>query len=114
MSRPEIGLHELTCKRNEKSDKTVQDQEAIIAEYLLGETTYRKLGAKHGVDFRVIHHWVTRFQGKPMRKVKSKIKSTDELPQEELPTDVKQLQEELRKAKLHNKLLNAIIDIAED
>jgi hypothetical protein len=28
--------------------------------------------------------------------------------------DVKKLQEELRKAQLHNKLLNAIIDIAED
>lgn len=96
-----------------KSVKTVQEQEAIIAEYLLGETTYRKLGAKHGVDFRAIHHWVTRFQGITV-KVKPKIKSTDNLPQEELPTDVKQLQEELRKAKLHNKLLNAIIDIAEE
>ena len=31
-----------------------------------------------------------------------------------LPTDVKQLQAALRKAQLHNKLLNAIIDIAED
>lgn len=97
-----------------KSDKTAQEQEGIIAEYLLGDTTYRKLGAKHGVDFRAIHNWVTRFQGKPVRKVKPKIKSTDELPQEELPTNVKQLQEELRKAKLHNKLLNAIIDIAEE
>jgi transposase-like protein len=97
-----------------KSDKTIQEQEAIIAEYLLGDTTYRKLGAKHGVDFRAIHHWVSRFQGKPVRKVKPKIKSTDDLPQEELPTDVKQLREELRKAKLHNKLLNAIIDIAEE
>lgn len=48
-----------------KSDKTIPEQEAIIAEYLLGDTTYRKLGAKHGVDFRAIHHWVTRFQGKP-------------------------------------------------
>ncbi|MBX2899453.1 MAG: hypothetical protein KF775_07375 [Cyclobacteriaceae bacterium] len=97
-----------------KTEKTIQEQEAIIAEYLLGGTTYRKLGAKHGVDFRAIHHWVTRFQGKPVRKVKPKIKPTDELPKEELPTDVKQLQEELRKAKLHNKLLNAIIDIAEE
>lgn len=97
-----------------KSDKTIQEQEAIIAEYLLGDTTYRKLGAKHGVDFRSIHHWVTKFQGKPVKKVKPKIKSTDDLPQEELPTDVKQLREELRKAKLHNKLLNAIIDIAEE
>jgi len=97
-----------------KSDKTVQEQEAIIAEYLLGDTTYRKLGAKHGVDFRVIHHWVSRFQGKPVKKAKSKMKLNHTLPQEELPTDVTQLQEELRKAKLHNKLLNAMIDIAED
>lgn len=97
-----------------KSEKTVHEQEAIIAEYLLGDTTYRKLGAKYGVDFRAIHHWVTRFQGKPVRKLKPKIKSTDDLLQEELPTDVKQLREELRKAKLHNKLLNAMIDIAEE
>lgn len=96
-----------------KLEKTIQEQEAIIAEYLLGDTTYRKLGAKHGVDFRIIHHWVTRFQGKPVKR-KPKIKSTDDLPQEELPTDVKQLQEELRKTKLHNKLLNAMIDIAEE
>ena len=40
-----------------KSDKTIQEQEAIIAEYLLGDTTYRKLGAIHGVDFRAIHQW---------------------------------------------------------
>ena len=97
-----------------KSDKTVQDQEAIIAEYLLGDSTYRKLGTKHGLDFRVIHHWVSRFQGKAVKKAKPQIKIKDDPHQEELPTDVKQLQEELRKAKLHNKLLNAIIDIAED
>ena len=97
-----------------KSDKTVQDQEAIIAEYLLGDSTYRKLGTKHGLDFRVIHHWVSKFQGKAVKKAKPQIKIKDDPHQEELPTDVKQLQEELRKAKLHNKLLNAIIDIAED
>lgn len=96
-----------------KSEKTVQEQEAIVAEYLTGNLSFRKLGAKHGVDFRVIHHWVSKFQGKPVKKAKPKIKLNDDLPQEELPTDVRQLQEELRKAKLHNKLLNAIIDIAE-
>ena len=97
-----------------KSEKTVQEQEAIIAEYLLGDMTYRKLGAKHEVDFRVVHYWVSRFQGKPVKKAKPTNKLNDDLPREELPTDVKQLQEELRKAKLHNKLLNAIIDIAEE
>jgi hypothetical protein len=71
-------------------------------------------GIKHGVDFRRIHSWVTRFQGKPVRRIKPKNKPDADLPKEELPTDVKQLQEELRKAKLHNKLLNAIIDIAEE
>ena len=70
--------------------------------------------SKYGVDFRVIHHWVSKFQGKEVKKVKSKSKPNQDVPQEELPTDVNQLQEELRKAKLHNKLLNAIIDIAEE
>ena len=97
-----------------KSERTVQEQEAIIAEYLLGDTTYRKLGAKYGVDFRAIHHWVSKFQGKEVKKVKPISKLNQEVLQEELPADVKQLQEELRKAKLHNKLLNAIIDIAEE
>ncbi len=96
-----------------KTEKTIQEQEAIIAEYLVGESTYRELGNKHGVDFRRIHSWVTKFQGKPVRKIKPKIK-TEDIPKDELPTDVKQLREELRKAKLHNKLLNAIIDIAEE
>lgn len=97
-----------------KSDKTIQEQESIITEYLLGNTTFRKLGIKHEVDFRIIHYWVKRFQGKLVKKSKPKIKSKVAPTQEELPSDVKQLQEELRKAKLHNKLLNAIIDIAED
>jgi len=44
-------------------------------------------------------------------KPKSVIKNEES---KQLPTDVKLLQEELRKSKLHNKLLNAIIDIAEE
>jgi transposase-like protein len=92
----------------------IEGREAIIAEYLIGDTTYRKLGAKYGIDFRRVHSWVMKYQGKPVRKDKPKIKREDTLPKEELPTDVKQLQKELRKAKLHNQLLNAIIDIAEE
>jgi hypothetical protein len=98
-----------------KSTKTIQEQESIIAEYLTGELSFRKLGAKHSVDFRLIHYWVSQFQGKIVRKKKSKEKKQSEATvQDNLPTDVKQLQEELRKAKLHNKLLNAMIDIAEE
>ncbi|PIV17296.1 MAG: hypothetical protein COS42_05545 [Flavobacteriales bacterium CG03_land_8_20_14_0_80_35_15] len=93
-------------------DKKTIEKEAIIAEYLTGAISYRKLGDKYGIDFRLIHSWVAKFQGRPMRKKASKqlVKKEAEKP---LPTDVKQLQQALRKEKLHNQLLNAIIDIAE-
>lgn len=88
------------------------EKEAIIAEYLVGETTYRKLGNKYGIDFRVIHSWVMKYQGKTQKpSILPKPQAVEDTP---LPTDVKQLQAELRKAQLHNKLLNAMIDIAED
>jgi transposase-like protein len=98
----------------QKASKTEQEKEAIIVEYLTGKLSYRKLGAKHGVDFRVLHSWVAKFQGKTLRKSKPPI-LREQSPKAELPlpTDVKQLQEELRKAKLYNELLNAMIDIAE-
>ena len=97
-----------------KQGKTIHEKEAIIAEYLMGETTYRKLEKTHGVDFRLIHSWVTKFQGKPMRKSNPKMVANRLKKEEQLPTDVKQLQEELRTARLYNELLNAMIDIAED
>lgn len=93
--------------------KSIQAQETIIAEYLCGNTTYRKLEEKYGVDFRIINYWVKKFQGKTMSKAKPR-KSEEPTIAEPLPSDVKQLQEELRKARLHNKLLNAMIDIAEE
>ena len=93
--------------------KTNLEKEAIISEYLLGDTTYRKLEKKYGVDFRIIHSWVTKFEGKTL--VKSKPSPLNKSKKEtELPTDIKKLHEELRKAKLHNELLNTMIDIAED
>ena len=88
------------------------EKEAIIAEYLIGGTTYRKLESKYGIDFRVIHSWVMKYQGK--NKTPSILPKAKEVEETPLPTDVKQLQAELRKAQLHNKLLNAMIDIAED
>src|SRR5690606_16495663 len=100
-----------TSKSVNRMRKEVK-KEAILAEYLLGETTYRILGKKYGVDYRKLHYWVSSFQGK-VRKRKSKSKK-EPLSTEALSTDVKALQEELRKAKLHNELLNAMIDIAED
>jgi len=89
------------------------DKESIIKEYLAGGTTFRKLGEKHGVDYRYIHAWVSAYQGKPnpKHKVFIEVKQDEEHP---LPEDVKQLQNELRKAQLHNKLLQTMIDIGQE
>lgn len=94
-----------------KTGKTAQEKDVIITEYLLGEKSYRQLGAQYNIDFRLIHSWVRKFQGKSVPKSKTQIQPISAEP---LPTDVKTLQEELRKAKLYNELLNAMIDIAED
>ena len=87
-----------------------QNKEGIIAEYLTGNTTYRKLGDKWGIDFRIIHSWVMKYKGKTT-KSQSKPKNESVGLSEPLPTEIKKPQEELRKSKLHIELLNAIIDI---
>jgi len=45
-------------------------KEAIIAEYLLVEKSYRQLGLKQGLDFRLLDWWVLKFKGKPMSQPK--------------------------------------------
>jgi transposase-like protein len=97
------------------SIKSDLEKEAIVSEYLLGGGSFRFLGKKHDVAFKNIQRWVMKYKGIKATKIK-KVPSADSLlspPSPPLPTDVKQLQEELRKARLHNELLNAIIDIAE-
>ena len=97
-------------------DRQNNQKEAIIAEYLKGGISYRELSAKHGIKHQTIHKWVQEFQGikrirKPSIKKFSVAITADETP---VPSEVKQLQRELHKAQLHNKLLNAMINIAEE
>ena len=93
-------------------DKKTINKEAIIADYLAGNSSYRKIGIKYGIDFRLVHSWVMKYQGKK-RKYIAKPKE-DKAEEQPLSNEVKQLQQELRKLQLHNKLLNAMIDIAEE
>lgn len=89
------------------------NKEEIIAAYLVGNTSYRKLSAMYGIDFRMIHSWVMNYSGKS-KKSPSKPKAAAAItPGDSMPADVKKLQAELRKAQLHVQLLNAIIDIGE-
>jgi transposase-like protein len=90
-------------------------KESIIAEYLAGGTTYRKLSARYGFGFKTIQRWVSRYQGRMKKSPVKKIieKAGEVTSPQALLTDVKQLQAELRKAQILNKVLNEMIDIAE-
>ncbi len=46
----------------------MKKREQIITEYLAGCIIYRKLGIKHGIDFRTIHSWVMKNKGKDYKK----------------------------------------------
>lgn len=95
--------------------KTTLNREAIIAEYLTGETTFRQLSAKHGVDFRTIHYWVSSYKGKIKPKVKlAKSNLQTEIVPTALPADVKKLQAALRKAKLYAEVLEEMLKLSED
>jgi|SRR5215211_2273169 len=102
------------------------NKEAIIAEYLAGGISYRALADKYGMDFRTLNYWVRCYQGRTIKekkgaskkaksKAKAKLSKRPISPiQESLPVDVKQLQQELHKARLQSELLNAMIDTAEE
>jgi transposase len=88
-----------------KRDKLLK--ETILAEYLSGGITYRQLAAKYGVTYQSVQQWVTAYKGK---------RQTDRsaAQQSALVQQVDQLQAQLRKAQLENKLLKAMIDIAQE
>ncbi len=102
-------------------DKEV-DKQVIIDAYLLGEMSYRELEKKYGVSRPTINRWVLDYQGiarsraiyvkgvilQPMKATQSTEKTDDQ------PATIWALQRELAQEKLRNKLLTAMIDIAEE
>lgn len=100
----------------QQSEINQHQKDAIISEYLLGGITYRKLAEKYNMDFRKIHYWVTKFTNRPVKKT-SELEINPPSHKDDsgaLPPEVRALQEELRKTRLHNELLNTMIDIAEE
>lgn len=96
--------------------ENIKLKENIIAEYLSTGLSFRKLGIKYGMNFRKVHRWVIQYQGrmkKPSTNKTVKLKpDLNELAP--LPSEVKQLQAELRKAQLLNEVLTEVIKIAEE
>jgi len=90
-------------------------KESIIAEKLTTKISYRALGSKYKLKFQTIHQWVQGYQGKMRnRKSEKKMQPAAVESLNQLPTDVKKLQEELRKARLLNEILNEVINVAEE
>ena len=86
----------------------------VIKEYLSGETSTRRLGAKYGCGSSTVWRWVMA-----EKKEKKKLALFQALKlavkeKEAMPTDVKQLQKALRDSQLQISLLEAMIDISDE
>ena len=90
-------------------------KELIIAEKITTGISYRQLAAKYNLCYQTIHQWVQEYHGKVRnRKEEYARKRKPFVPGDKLPADVKQLQEELRKALLLNEILTEVINVAEE
>lgn len=91
--------------------KREERREAIVAEYLGGEATYRELEERYGVSSSTLHRWVQRSEAVSRTDSASEATGVEETS---VAAEIRRLRQELRRAELHNKLLNAMIDIAEE
>lgn len=89
-----------------------RNKQEIIAEYLLGDTSTRKLAMKYGYGHSTISRWVMAYQRQtknhPLKYSKAILES------KELPVTVEELQEALRLSQLKVELLEAMIDISDE
>ena len=103
-----------------------QDEKKIevVLEYMKGGVTLRGMERSFGVSSSTIHRWVKEYErakwppdGATGAKEEGKGKKawTSLVAKDAgLSSDVRQLRKELEEARLYNKLLNAMIDIAEE
>lgn len=99
-------------------------KEMVVAEYLCGDRSLREVAARYGMRSSTIHRWVQEAEGVKPEKRKKVVRgeggralvTAEDIREagEYLPGEVKRLREELRRERLHTKLLNAMIDIAEE
>jgi len=84
------------------------DKNEVVAEYLKGGISLRKLARKYGVNHRQIHRWVKEVGTGGYRAAKDARYTGEQV------TEIKRLRKELEDARLKNELLVAMIDIAEE
>jgi|SRR5665647_147724 len=93
-------------------------KEEIINEYLVGGISFRALGKKHGFSRSTINHWVLQHQGFTLTRKSPKegitLPEMNQEPRVVSPAEIIELQRQLEQERLQNKLLTAMIDIAEE
>lgn len=98
-------------------------KEELVTEYLAGDLSYREMEERYGVSSSALQRWVKASGAEAARAAKAasvgirtepSAQASGDPAGEDLASEVKRLRGELRKAELHNKLLNTMIDIAEE
>ncbi len=92
--------------------ESIKDQ--VVMEYLRGGVTMRKLSEKYGFGFSTISRWVMAYEKDKDKHEKLLAVKVAVKEAEEMPTDIKRLQEELRMSRLKVSLLEAMIDISDE
>ena len=90
-------------------------RDRVVKEYLKGDLTYREMEERYSVASSTIHRWVKESEkAKEPAVWNGEVRRALVVKESELSSDVRQLRRELEEARLYNKLLNMMIDIAED
>lgn len=89
-----------------------KSKKGVVREYLKSGKTLREYGGEKGISASTLHRWVRAYErGEDLGGVARRRVGIEEA--REMPGEVKRLRRELTEARLHNELLNAMIDIAE-
>ena len=93
--------------------KQERKRELLLKEYLVGETSVRKLAKRYGMSVTTVQRRLVAAKKDNSTKPAA---TTQKLakPGREMPVDVKALQEELYNAQLKISLLEAMIDISDE
>lgn len=88
----------------------------LVREYVAGGRSYRELEAVYGIAASTLQRWVAAAGYERERAEKAEaIKGGGEVKVPEEPAEeIRRLRRELDEARLHNKLLEAMIEIAEE
>jgi transposase-like protein len=99
----------------------MQTREQIVDEYLAGGTTYRSLGKKYGYSRTLINRWVQAYRSAVQSSILldragifPNMKKVEAEKAVAPSAELLALQKQLEAEKLRNKLLNTMIDIAEE